>query len=140
MMLVLASKLGLLSAAFVLGSMMFFSAVMAPLVFTQLEPATAGRFIRRVFPWYYLAVAAGGLVAALGLGVARPLEAAAMAAVGGLAIFSRQLLMPAINRARDAELAGNAAAGTRFQRLHRLSVAINVLQVAAVAAVIFRLG
>jgi hypothetical protein len=62
--------------ALVFGGMTFFSAVMAPLVFTKLPAETAGRFIR----------------------------------------------------ARDAEVAGQAGAAKRFERLHRTSVLINGLQ------------
>jgi hypothetical protein len=43
-------------------------------------------------------------------------------------VYARQSLMPTINRARDAELAGDSEAGARFTRLHRLSVLINGLQ------------
>ena len=38
----------------ILGTMIFFSFVMAPLIFTKLEGEVAGKFIRIVFPWYYL--------------------------------------------------------------------------------------
>jgi len=41
-----------LSLALTFGGMIFFSAVMAPLVFTKLPFETAGAFIRQVFPWY----------------------------------------------------------------------------------------
>ena len=40
------------------GSMLFFSFVMAPLIFIKLEIREAGKFVRAVFPWYYLVVIA----------------------------------------------------------------------------------
>ena len=43
-------------------------------------------------------------------------------------VFARQYLMPPINTARDAEMAGDATAGRRFQRLHLVSVIINGAQ------------
>ena len=55
---------GLLAAAGVFGSMLFFSAVVAPLVFIRLEAATAGQFIRGLFPSYYLFVLALAAIAA----------------------------------------------------------------------------
>jgi hypothetical protein len=45
--------------------------------------------------------------------------------------------MPMINRARDVEVAGDAGAGSRFQRLHRLSVAINGVQWLAILAALW---
>ncbi len=49
-------------------------------------------------------------------------------------IFARQVLMPMINHARDAEIAGQAGADLRFKRLHRTSVIINGAQWLAVSA------
>ncbi|MBI2313656.1 MAG: hypothetical protein HYU77_14245 [Betaproteobacteria bacterium] len=45
---VLALKIGVMATALVFGAMAFFSAVAAPLVFTTLDQATAGRLIRRI--------------------------------------------------------------------------------------------
>ena len=47
---------GLLSAAILVGSMVFFSWVMAPLIFIKLDETTAGPFVRSIFPWYYLVI------------------------------------------------------------------------------------
>lgn len=46
------ATISLIALALLAGSMAFFSFVVAPLVFARLEPATAGRFIRELFPWY----------------------------------------------------------------------------------------
>ena len=46
--------MGFFATGILLGAMLFFSGVMAPLIFTKLEADVAGRFIRQVFPWYYL--------------------------------------------------------------------------------------
>ena len=43
-------------------------------------------------------------------------------------ILVRQLLMPLINRARDADIAGETGAAHRFKRLHRTRVVINSVQ------------
>ncbi len=128
--------LGQVSTATLFGSMAFFSCVMAPLVFIKLEEATAGRFIRSVFPWYYLVVLVLSLVAALALAFALPLYAAAMAAIAAGAVVSRQVLMPRINHHRDAMLAGDQNAGKSFDRLHKLSVWINGAQLLAALAIL----
>ncbi len=127
-----------LSLALTFGGMTFFSAVMAPLVFTKLPFETAGAFIRQVFPWYYFTMGATTLVALLALlvnaGHTARWEASLLALVLLGFIVARQLLMPLINRARDEELAGRAGAAQRFKRLHQTSVLINGVQWTAVLA------
>jgi len=130
--------ISLLATAALFGSMMFFSAVMAPLIFIKLGGEDAGRFIRQVFPWYYLVVIALGAVAAVTLAFSRPVDGAILAAVACAGVATRQGLMPMINRARDAMLAGDGASKRRFARLHRLSVWINGVQIIAVAIVLAR--
>lgn len=130
-----------LALALTFGGMSFFSAVMAPLVFTKLPFVTAGAFIRAVFPWYYLAMGGTTLIAFLLLlpGMGRGLGWSA--AFSGLAlvgfVVARQMLMPRINLARDAQVAGDPIAGLRFKRLHRLSVVINVAQWFAILAALW---
>ena len=127
-----------LALALTFGGMTFFSGVMAPLVFTKLPIDTAGQFIRQLFPWYYLTMGVTTLVALVALAVGTSgftgweTGLTALALLGF--IYARQSLMPTINRARDAELAGDSEAGARFTRLHRLSVLINGLQWFAVLA------
>ncbi len=127
-----------LALALTFGGMTFFSAVMAPLVFTKLPFETAGGFIRQVFPWYYLSMGATTLVALLALlssashSVSWETSLVALVLLGF--IFARQVLMPLINRARDDELAGTAGAAQRFKRLHQTSVLINGIQWVAVLA------
>jgi hypothetical protein len=132
-----------LALALTWGGMTFFSAVVAPLVFTKLPIETAGAFIRQVFPWYYLAMGLTTLLAvllmlpAVGAGVGWPAALSALALIGF--VIARQLLMPRINAARDAELAGDAGASQRFKRLHGLSVWINAAQWLAVLAALWML-
>ncbi len=128
----------LFATALLFGSMVFFSAVMAPLIFIKMDGERAGRFIRQVFPWYYLVVLVLGGVATVCLVFQRPIDAAILGGVTCVAVATRQLLMPAINRARDAMLAGDESSGQRFSRLHRLSVWINAAQIIAIAIVLAR--
>ncbi len=127
-----------LSLSLTFGGMTFFSAVMAPLVFTKLPFETAGLFIRQVFPWYYLTMGATTLVALLALLSSASQtfgwEVSLVALVLLGFVFARQVLMPLINRARDDELAGRAGAAHRFKRLHQISVAITGVQWLAVLA------
>ena len=131
---------GLLAAAGVFGSMLFFSAIVAPLVFIRLEAATAGRFIRGLFPWYYLFVLMLAAIAAAATVADDPLVASIMAAIAIGALIARQVLMPQINRDRDKALAGDDGADRRFARLHRLSVWINAAQIIAAVVALARLA
>lgn len=130
---------GLLSAAVLLGSMVFFSCIMAPLIFIKLDEAIAGPFVRSVFPWYYLVIIGLSAVGALGLITIQPLPAVILAVIGIAAVLARQVLMPRINDHRDKMVGGNAEAERAFQRLHRLSVWINGGQLIGSVAVIFML-
>jgi hypothetical protein len=134
------SLLAAVATALLTGGMVFFAGIFAPLVFVKLPMETAGGFIRQVFPVYYLAggtaAAAGGLLALPD----RPWDGLALLAVATGFAVARQGLMPRINAERDRELGGEAAAGRRFARLHRLSVALNGLQLAVASVVLVRLA
>lgn len=137
-MLTLATFIALYATATLFGAMVFFSAVIAPLVFTKLDGPIAGGFIRQLFPWYYLVIIILAALAALALLPNRPLDGAWMAGVVAAGIVSRQVLMPRINRVRDAVLAGEHARERTFSRLHRLSVWINIVQMGIVGVVLAR--
>ena len=127
-----------LALGLLLGGMGFFSFIVAPTAFRALPPEGAAVFVRRLFPRYYLYVAAAAGIAGLGLVAREPWMSALMLGVASVALFCRQVLTPAINRARDRELSGDAAAGRRFALMHRASVALNFVMFGAglVAAVV----
>jgi hypothetical protein len=126
----------LFATALCLGGMVFFAACVAPLVFSRLPAEHAGRFIRGLFPVYYLYVLGLSAAAAMAL-IPLSLMAAGLAgAVALSALWLRQVLMKTINRLSDAAQAGDKAAGLRFDRMHRLSVIMNVLQMAVLAVVL----
>lgn len=130
--------LGLLLCGMALGAMVFFAAVVAPLVFRHFPADIAGDFIRALFPRYYgvLMIVTG--IAALALWGRH--EAGVLTAVCLLFGFARWGLMPRINEARDLELLGDAQEGKIFRRLHRLSVIANAAQMLALLAVFVRLA
>lgn len=128
----------LLLVSTLFGGMMLYSFGFAPMVFSALPAEGAGRFIRAVFPWYYLfvIVTAGCSGATLFLSNSRSgVLALGIAAVG---IYARQTLMPRINAARDEQLQGNAEAKRRFGRLHGISVFLNFVQLIVAGYVLFR--
>jgi len=119
-----------------LGGMIFFAAVMAPLVFTRLPPAQAGQFIRQVFPAYYLYVLINAAAAAAFLAPLPTALGAALIAITTL--WLRQSLMPRINRLSDQAQAGDSRAKRRFDQAHRLSVGVNVAQMLIAGALLWR--
>jgi hypothetical protein len=130
----------LLLSALLFGGMAFFAGVMAPLIFSKLPAETAGGFMREVFPVYYLVMALVAFLAALAAMVGRFGESVILVLIAAGFLYARFGLMPQINRLRDAELEGNAAASVRFKRLHRASVLLNLVQLIAAGGVLIALA
>ncbi|HEV3168669.1 MAG TPA: DUF4149 domain-containing protein [Isosphaeraceae bacterium] len=128
-----------------MGSVLFLSFGVAPIVFKVLDAEHGARFVRGLFPRYYAWGATCGAIA-LAASVLGPLSVpelrgprvavqAAMILAGTLImLYCGNSLTPAINAAQDAGPAGQE----RFQRLHQLSVRLNsivlILGVVLVAA------
>ena len=130
--------LALYVVAATLGAMLFFAVGVAPTVFQALPTEHAGLFLRKLFPRYYLALIVGSGVAG-GLWISSaPMAAAVCWLIAGSTLWIRQSLVPRINQLRDAELAGDAAAGARFAMLHRVSVIINMVQLLALVALLLK--
>ncbi len=136
----MTATLALFATALALGAMAFFSFVMAPLVFRQLEREQAAAFMRAAFPLYYATMAGTTALAALFAAAGGALEAEIMATVALVFLALRQVLLPALNRHREGRAAGDAAASTAFGRLHGFSILVNFAQLAAVAVVLVRLA
>ena len=108
----------------VLGIMLFFSFVIAPVVFTTLDEDDARKFIRRIFPFYYNVNLGISLIVLLTfiflnkLGV----DFYLILAISFLFAISNYLLMPLINKYRDEKQ------NKKFKYSHFISVAINFMQ------------
>lgn len=133
--------------ACLLGGMLFFPTVLAPVVFKALPEAQAGAFLRAMFPRYYSFVIVLGVMACVSFALAetdaRDSVLTPTVGICALVVVStlwvKQSLLPKINAARDAELAGDAVAGASFHTLHRLSVAINMVQLVALIGIAAKL-
>ena len=128
--------IALFAVALNLGGMVFFAALVAPLVFRVLPAEHGGRFIRALFPRYYIWVGGTAAAAAVALFPVSYLAAGLMTAVAAMTVWLRQSLMPRINALSDRAKAGDTAAQAPFDRAHRLSVVANVLQMAVAIAVL----
>jgi len=122
-----------LGLAALVGGMLFFGAIMAPLVFTKLPPDVAGPFIRAAFPRYYaFIIVSAGLGAGGFLLRGQKASAIALLVIVLLTFWLWFWLIPHLNALRDA---GNNAG---FNRGHRLSVWLNGGELLAALVVLFR--
>lgn len=117
-----------------LGAILFFSFGVAPIIFKTLDPEPAARFVRALFPRYYVWIAILAVVS-LASFTCRPLAYPELRAWGNLVIqglliavillafYCGNSLTPAINKARDA----GDSQHSRFETLHKRSVRLNVV-------------
>lgn len=121
-----------------LGAMLFFSAAVAPTLFGVLPPEQAGRVLRALFPRYFIingivALVAAGLAVVAGAG---GLVVALLVACGLALLLTRVIMVPIINAARDRVAGGDATAKATFDRWHRASVLVNLVEMAGLIAAI----
>lgn len=133
-LMVLFDSVYLIALTSLVGSILFLSFAVAPLIFKVLGAESAAVFVRALFPRYYQWGAISGAVA-LPSAVAVPLcfpelrgpwvgvQALVLIAATLTMLYAGNALTPAINAARDAGPSGQA----RFERLHGRSVWLNAL-------------
>jgi hypothetical protein len=121
--------------AVLLGGMVFFAAVMAPLVFVRLPASVGDPFIRAVFPWYYLYCAVSAGIAALGFLLRRQWVAAGVLLVVVAAVLWAWFwLIPELDALRAAgDMAG-------FDRGHTESVWLNGAEMLAALWLLVRVA
>jgi len=110
--------------AMILGIMLFFSFVIAPVVFTTLDEDNARKFIRRIFPFYYnVNLAISFIVLLLFLFLSKlGFDFYLILLITILFAISNYLLMPLINKYRDEKQ------DKKFKYSHFISVVINFVQ------------
>lgn len=113
----------LLLSSLLFGGMTLFSFGFAAFVFSALPPDLSGNTIRQAFPHFYIFVLATSAISATLLYFLDPVAAAVMVIISVITIPTRQILMPAINKASDS------GARRRFKILHSLSVLITLSQI-----------
>ena len=107
-----------------LGMMIFFSFVLAPMIFKILDAENAGKFVRKIFPYYYfvnlifLSIAA--ILFFLVSSLNKDLYIILLLVMSF--IFAQFILMPLINKLKDNNQE------KKFKYAHGLSVLINFLQ------------
>ncbi len=111
-----------------IGSMIFFMAVVSPSVFVTLSTNASSKFLRTIFPRMFLF---GFIISVLSLILSyisgNILNSVLLVVVAISFIINRNYLTPKINDFRDKELEGDKKASSSFKNMHLLSVLLFVL-------------
>ena len=114
--------------AVLIGSMIFFMAVVSPSVFATLSANASSKLLRTIFPRMFLF---GFIIAILSLVLcyisSNILNSILLIIVAISFIINRNYLTPKINDFRDKELEGDKKASSSFKYMHLLSVLLFVL-------------
>ena len=126
-------QISLYLTSIILGIMLFFSFVVAPVTFTTLDEENARKFIRKIFPYYYsvnLAISILVLICFIILKIFS-LDFYLILSVAALFAVSNFILMPLINKYRDEKQ------DNKFKYSHFISVAINFIQMIFLVIILF---
>ena len=111
-----------------IGSMIFFMAVVSPSVFATLSTNASSKFLRTIFPRMFLF---GFIITFLSLILSyisgNILNSILLVIVAVSFIINRNYLTPKINNFRDKGLEGDDKASSNFKYMHLLSVLLFLL-------------
>ena len=121
-----------------LAIMIFYSFGIAINVHRTLDKENAGKLLRKLFPIYFL----WGIVISIAAEIIYLLEglntqAFIMAIIVIGYLYSRQTLVPKLNKNRDLANEGDEKSKKIFNSLHFQSVAINLIQMLLLALILF---
>ena len=121
-----------------LAIMIFYSFGIAINVHRTLDKENAGKLLRKLFPIYFL----WGIVTSITAEIIYLLEglntqAFIMAIIVIGYLYSRQTLVPKLNKNRDLANEGDEKSKKIFNSLHFQSVAINLIQMLLLAFILF---
>ena len=117
-------QIGIYLTSMILGIMLFFSFVIAPVVFTTLDDENARKFIRRIFPFYYNVNLVISFIVLLTFFFLSKfgIDFILIITITILFAISNYYLMPLINKYRDEKQ------NKKFKYSHFTSVVINFIQ------------
>ena len=117
----------------ILGIMLFFSFVTAPVTFTTLNEENARKFIRKIFPHYYTVNLAISVLVVICFIILKifSLDFYLILSVAALFAVSNFILMPLINKYRDEKQ------DNKFKYSHFISVVINFIQMIFLVIILF---
>ena len=126
-------QISLYLTSIILGIMLFFSFVVAPVTFTALNEENARKFIRKIFPYYYTVNLAISILVLICFIILKNffLDFYLILSVAILFAVSNFILMPLINKYRDEKQ------DNKFKYSHFISVAINFIQMIFLVIILF---
>ena len=118
------SQISTYMVSMVLGIMLFFSFVVAPVTFTVLDEENSRKFIRKIFPYYYTANLLISFLVLIFFVIQKifSLNFYLLLTVAILFALSNYILMPLINKYKDENQ------DKKFKYSHFISVVINFIQ------------
>ena len=127
------TQISIFLSSIVLGIMLFFSFVVAPITFKSLNEENARVFIRKIFPYYYNINLIVCFFATLCFVFIRTYSLNFYLILSTTILFgiSSFILMPLINKFRDNK------EDKKFKYLHMISVIINFIQIIFLILIIF---
>tara|TARA_Y100000816_G_C25947619_1_gene494295 strand:- start:15 stop:410 length:396 start_codon:yes stop_codon:yes gene_type:complete len=117
-----------------LGIMIFFSFVVAPVTFKFLDEQNSRRFIRGIFPYYYILNLLFSLIIVFLFAYIKNYSISFFLIVAVCILFftSNFFLMPLINKFRDNK------EDKKFKISHFISVLINFIQIIFLVSILFQ--
>ena len=118
------SQLSSYLTSIILGIMLFFSFVVAPITFTVLNEESSRKFIRKIFPYYYIVNLVISFLVLIFFVIQKnfSLNFYLILTVAILFALSNYVLMPLINKYKDENQ------DKKFKYSHFISVLINFIQ------------
>ena len=107
------------------GAILFQTAIVAPVVFTTLDAENASKFLRKIFPRFFMVIFILGISALIVSSVFLSIQGIVIAAVTTISMIISYLVVPATNKARDEDRS------TAFRRLHTLTVVLTLFTLLA---------
>ena len=127
------------AAGALFGGMLFFTAFFAPQAFKRLPEGVSDKFVRDLFPTFYMIAQVLALIAAVACAPIRMAETIVMGLVAAGFLFARYYLMPRTVKAHDDRERGMAGAAEAFADLHKRSAFLNMVQFIGTLVVLIRL-
>ena len=126
------SQISTYMVSMVLGIMLFFSFVVAPVTFTVLDEENSRKFIRKIFPYYYTANLLISFLVLIFFVIQRTfsLNFYLILTVAILFALSNYILMPLINKYKDENQ------DKKFKYSHFISVVINFVQMISLVIIL----
>ena len=126
-----------LCSTLLLGSMLFFVAVVTPAVLQGMKEDHAMKYMRVLFPRYYLWGASLSAIDLVLAGLSRSTLAIPMIVMLAGFVYGRQVLIPRMLAAKDRWLSSDSAGDkATFKAIHKQSVILNSALILILVAIV----